>query len=145
MIAQMCLYAVMYIVSGQHKHVIATILREIGRHNDALVLQKEVVDFYQRVLPHNDPRIGNAAQCSAFRAVFAVICNDVMTGRAMHDLGRAYGVLNRHADSLIVREKTLEFRRLHLPENHPDIGVAADKMDLNPTEFVVGKVSRLHR
>lgn len=122
-------------------HVIASILREIGRHSDALVLQKEVVDFYQRVLPHNDPRIGSVAQCSAFCVVFAVICNHVMTGSAMHDLGRAYGVLNRHADSLIVREKTLAFRRLHLPENHPDTGAAADKMNLNPTEFVFEEVS----
>ena len=46
-------------------HVIASILREIGRHSDALVLQKEVVDFYQRVLPHNDPRIGTTRHRAA--------------------------------------------------------------------------------
>jgi hypothetical protein len=61
----------------------------------------------------------------------------------MHDLGRVYGTLNRHADALIVREKTLEFRRLHLSKNHPDIG-AADKMDFNAA-VAFEEVSRLHR
>jgi hypothetical protein len=48
----------MCLVSGHHMHTIASTLRELGRNNDALVLQEEVVDFYKRVLPHNDPRIG---------------------------------------------------------------------------------------
>jgi hypothetical protein len=47
-------------------HAIAAILRELGRYNDALVLQEEVVDFYKRVLPPNDSRIGTVALCSAF-------------------------------------------------------------------------------
>jgi hypothetical protein len=55
----------------------------------------------------------------------------------MHDLGRVYGALNRHADALVVREKTLKFQRLHLPENHTDIGAAADKMDFNPAPAAV--------
>jgi hypothetical protein len=59
----------------------------------------------------------------------------------MHDLGGVYSALNRHADALIVREKTLEFRRLHLPENHPDTGVVAYKMDFNPTAVVCEQVS----
>jgi len=61
----------------------------------------------------------------------------------MHDLGGVYSALNRHADALIVREKTLEFRRLHLPKNHPYIG-AGDKMDFNPA-VAFEEVSRLHR
>ncbi len=108
-------------------HVIASILRELGRNDDALVLLEEAVSFYKRVLPHNDPRIGTMALCSAFRLDFAVCCHDLMTGSAMHDLGRVYGNLDRHSDSLIVREKTLEFRRLHLPGNHPHTGAAAEK------------------
>ncbi len=50
-----------------------------------------------------------------------------MAGSAMHDLGRVYGALNRHAEAVVVREKTLEFRRVHLPENHPHTGAAAEK------------------
>jgi hypothetical protein len=46
------------LASGRHMHAIAAILRELGRYNDALVLQEEVVGFYKRVLPPNDPRIG---------------------------------------------------------------------------------------
>jgi hypothetical protein len=137
-------YGIMCFVSGGHMHGIAAILRELGRHHQALVLQEEAVNFYKRVLPHNDPRIGTVAQCSACHPDFAVFCNDVMlcfvtirndamTGSAMHDLGRVYGALNRHTDALIVREKTLEFRRLYLPENHPHTGAMADKMNFNPS------------
>jgi hypothetical protein len=67
------------------------------------------------------------AQYSVFHLVFGVLCNDVMAGSAMHDLGRVYGALNRHAEAVVVREKTLEFRRVHLPENHPHTGAAAEK------------------
>ncbi len=63
----------------------------------------------------------------------------------MYDLGRVYGALDHHADALIVREKTLDFRRLYQPENHPDTGAAADKMDLNPTVAAFEEVSRSRR
>ncbi len=45
-------------------------------------------------------------------------------GQAMSNLANTYGDLGRHQDALALREKTLEFRRRVLPENHPDIGVA---------------------
>jgi len=41
----------------------------------------------------------------------------------MNNLALAYSKLGRHQDALVLREKTLEFRRRVLPENHPDIGV----------------------
>ena len=41
----------------------------------------------------------------------------------MNNLAYRYGALGRHQDALVLREKTLEFRRRVLPENHPDIGV----------------------
>ena len=59
----------------------------------------------------------------------------------MHDLGRVYGTLNRHADALIVREKTLEFRRLHLPKNHPYIGAG----NLRVTKWILIQQSRLRK
>jgi hypothetical protein len=126
-------------------HAIAAILRELGRYNDALVLQEEVVDFYKRVLPPNDPRIGTVARCSAFRIGCILLCNNVTTGRAMHDLGRVYSALNRHSDALVVREKTLKFQRLHLPENDPETGAAADKMDFNVAAVVFEEESISHR
>lgn len=63
----------------------------------------------------------------------------------MHDLGRVYGALNRHADALVMREKTLKFQRLSLPENHPDKGAAADKMYFNPAAVVFEEESISHR
>ncbi len=44
-------------------------------------------------------------------------------GTAMHDLANTYSDIGRHQDALVLREKTLEFQRRVLPENHPNIGV----------------------
>jgi len=43
-------------------------------------------------------------------------------GSAMSHLADTYNDLGRHQDALVLQEKTLEFRRRVLPENHPDIG-----------------------
>ena len=40
----------------------------------------------------------------------------------MGDLAATYSALGRHQDALVMKEKTLEFRRRVLPENHTDIG-----------------------
>ena len=44
-------------------------------------------------------------------------------GTAMGNLTGTYTSLGRHQDALVMKEKTLEFQRRVLPENHPDIGV----------------------
>ena len=44
-------------------------------------------------------------------------------GAAMGNLAQTYSALGRHRDALVLQEKTLEFRRRVLPENHPSIGV----------------------
>ena len=40
----------------------------------------------------------------------------------MNNLAASYSDLGRHEEALEMKEKTLEFRRRVLPENHPDIG-----------------------
>ena len=40
----------------------------------------------------------------------------------MQGLASSYSDLGRHDEALEMREKTLEFFRRVLPENHPDIG-----------------------
>ena len=40
----------------------------------------------------------------------------------MNNLALSYSALGRHQEAVEMREKTLEFRRRVLPENHPDIG-----------------------
>ncbi len=42
-------------------------------------------------------------------------------GTAMGNLANTYSELGQ--DALVLQEKTLEFRRRVLPENHPQIGV----------------------
>ena len=44
-------------------------------------------------------------------------------GDTMGNLAETYSKLGRHQDALVLQEKTLEFRRRVLPENHPNIGV----------------------
>jgi len=44
-------------------------------------------------------------------------------GTAMGNLAATYSHLGRHQDALVLLEKTLEYRRRVLPENHLDIGV----------------------
>ncbi len=44
-------------------------------------------------------------------------------GDAMINLADTYSALGRHQDALVLEQKTLEFRRRVLPENHPNIGV----------------------
>jgi hypothetical protein len=41
---------------------------------------------------------------------------------AMNNLANSYSDLGRHQEAVEMGEKTLEFRRRVLPENHPDIG-----------------------
>ena len=41
----------------------------------------------------------------------------------MNNLADTYSALGHHQDALELQEKTLEFRRRVLPQNHPDIGV----------------------
>ena len=41
----------------------------------------------------------------------------------MGNLADTYSALGRHQDALVMLEKTLEFLRRVLPENHPSIGV----------------------
>ena len=43
-------------------------------------------------------------------------------GTVMGNLANTYSDLGRHQDALVMQEKTLEFMRRVLPENHPDIG-----------------------
>ena len=43
-------------------------------------------------------------------------------GSAMFNLAIKYYALGRHQEALVMGEKTLEFLRRVLPENHPDIG-----------------------
>ncbi len=45
-------------------------------------------------------------------------------GQSMHNLAETYSALGRHQDALVLHEKTLEFRRRFLPENHKDIGIS---------------------
>jgi hypothetical protein len=41
----------------------------------------------------------------------------------MNNLAATYSALGRHQDALVLQEKTLEFLRRVLPENHLKIGL----------------------
>ena len=52
-------------------------------------------------------------------------------GQAMSNLANTYSELGRHQDALVLKEKTLEFFRRVLPENHPDIGTSCFNLSLS--------------
>ena len=61
-------------------------------------------------------------------------------GAAMGNLATTYSDLGRHQDALVMMEKTLEFMRRVLPENHPDIGISCLNLGIS-----CRKVGDLHR
>jgi hypothetical protein len=46
----------------------------------------------------------------------------------MNNLANLYYDLGRHQEALVMKEKTLEFRRRVLPENHPEIGATSSRL-----------------
>ena len=61
-------------------------------------------------------------------------------GDAMNNLANTYSALGRHQDALVMGEKTLEFRRRVLPENHPYIGISY--LNLGISCHIVGDLHR---
>ena len=61
-------------------------------------------------------------------------------GKAMGNLAATYSTLGRHQDALVLQEKTLEFERRVLPENHPDLGISCFNMSSS-----YGKAGDFHR
>ena len=49
----------------------------------------------------------------------------------MSSLAVTCSALGRHQDALVLHEKTLEFQRRVLPENHPDIGTSCFNISLS--------------
>jgi tetratricopeptide (TPR) repeat protein len=49
----------------------------------------------------------------------------------MGNLASTYFALGRYQDALVLQEKTLEFRRRVLPENHPLIGASCFNISFN--------------
>ena len=78
---------------------LAAIYREIGRHDDALVLQQETLAVQKRVLSPDHPHVAGA----------------------MDNLAVTYVHLGRHRDALVLRQETLAFQKRVLPADHPDI------------------------
>ena len=61
-------------------------------------------------------------------------------GDAMGNLANRYFALGRHQDALAMQEKTLEFMRRVIPENHPHIGISCLNLGIS-----CRKVGDLHR
>ncbi len=95
----------------------------LGQHQDALAIKEKTLEFQRRVLPENHESIGATLLCAALIEVEVDEITLSAAGTAMGNLVSTYSYLGRHQDALVMGEKTLEFQRRVLPENHPDIGV----------------------
>ncbi len=75
--------------------------------------------------------------------VFVDLTSDLtrsFLGQAMGNLAVTYSKLGRHQDALVLEEKTLEFLRRVLPENHPNIGISCFNISSN-----YGQAGDFHR
>jgi hypothetical protein len=57
--------SMVYKCAGTAMAKLAKILHALGRHKDALEMQKEALEFMRRVLPENHPDIGEKAMLGA--------------------------------------------------------------------------------
>jgi tetratricopeptide (TPR) repeat protein len=98
-----------------------------GRHADALAMNEQVLEFRRRVLPENHPELGegcvgkDVVQAVA-RGYFLFHLSCIISGAAMGNLASTYFAFGRHADALAMFDRTMEFQRRVLPENHPELG-----------------------
>jgi hypothetical protein len=95
-------------------------LTALGRNQEALVMSEKLLEFQRRVLPEHHPHIGECVKM-IIRPEF--LMPDCVAADAMAVLALNYDKLGRHQDALMLWEKTLEFHRRVLPENHPQIGL----------------------
>ena len=92
-----------------------------GRHQDAVLLFEESLEFQRRVRPENHPEIGEANRCDM---LFDHWVNLFVPGSTMTALASCYSKLERNQDAVLLLEESLEFQRRVLPANHPEIGEA---------------------
>jgi tetratricopeptide (TPR) repeat protein len=88
--------------------VMGHVLRDQGRHEEAVEFEEKSFEISRRVLSEDDTD----------RGVY------------MNNLAITYGDLGRHEDALAMQESVLEFRQRVLPPNHPDIGDSMNNLAL---------------
>ena len=103
----------------------------LGRHQDAMAMQRKTLEFRLRVLPENHPDIG------ATRLRCCLICDSshVYPGKSLGTLAEAYSELGQHKDALEMQERLLHILRNVLPENHVDIAMLLSHMSVSYMEL----------
>ena len=96
---------------------LASFLKQQGKYDAAVVLEKQILEVYQLYLNSDDAAIGN--QRAAADHVCAVM---LCAGFAMSNLSMTYNRLGRHQEAVELQEIALPFLRLVLDENDPDLG-----------------------
>ena len=100
---------------------LAQTYQKLGRCREALALQEKTLEFFQRVLPENHPRIGVRWLHLEIMRVLLIFTS----GEMMGNLAVFYGENGRNEDALDMDQRALEFQRRVLPEDHPNIGLSA--------------------
>jgi hypothetical protein len=99
---------------------LARLLLQQGRNHEAVVIFEGCLEVSRKVWSENHPNIG---VMRLLLLILRVTLTCSVAGATMNDLSATYSKLGRHQDALVLEEKTLEFLRRVLPENHPDTGV----------------------
>ena len=123
--------------------VMGSVLRDQGRHGEAVEFEERALDISRRVLPPGHPNIitymSNLANTYTILgrnedALTMKECvlefrrrvlppDDPEIGHSMNNLATTYNILCRHEDALAMQQSALEFLRRVLRPDHPDIGI----------------------
>ncbi len=105
-------------IVGSMMNNLGQVYAKLGRFQDALVMYEKTLECLVHVLPANHPELGATSFWIFFLFFNKIRC---FAGAAMSSLACTHNALGRFHDALVLHEKTLEFRRRVLPENHVDI------------------------
>jgi hypothetical protein len=110
----------------------------LGRHEEALVLQLQVLMFNQRVLQQDHPVIGHSSTPPPAASGLPLIC--LRAGITMGNLAMTYSALAMFDKALPLQQAALQFSRRVLHEGHPRLGERPVGRRVSPgtaTAFVV--------
>jgi tetratricopeptide (TPR) repeat protein len=142
---------------------LASTYSDLGRHQDALKMKEDTLEFQRRVLPPDHPDIGlsmsNLAatyfdlgrhadalkmqeNVLAFQAR-VLPCDPQPIATSMNNIASTYSALGRHNDALKMNEHALALIRQVLPTDHPDIAVSMS--NLATTYYDLGRFQDAHK
>ncbi len=109
-------------LAGTVMRRVASTYNKLGRYSEALVMKEKSLEFLRRGLPEDHPEIGATGVLMGLGLVFRhSLC---AAGECISEFATIHLGLGNHSNAIDWSEKSLNFQRRVLPEDHPGIGDA---------------------